>query len=305
MKTSNALPYPLKVVIFRDLPADYRGKVHVWDVDKTYLDTHFSSFRGMARIPVEFSVDKKAIPGMPEILRGLRWGNGETTYTGTPLFFVTASPSAMEGVLRRKMLLDGVEYDGLVMKDWLGCLKQFRPGRLREQLGFKVCALLTLRLIHKHAFEYLYGDDTESDPQAYALYADLLNGDLSAGEAEIRMESLGISKDDRRCVQELLDRLGQVKGRVERAFIHLERGTPPSRYFNLGPVITPVRGAGQLALALYEQRLITMDAVTRTMAACETSPRWRVTQEMVLDAIERGLIHETTWNLVGGTGDKR
>ena len=56
------LRYPLAVFNDRDLPRDYAGPVFVWDVDKTYLSTRFSSSSGLARIPIEFSVDKVAIP---------------------------------------------------------------------------------------------------------------------------------------------------------------------------------------------------------------------------------------------------
>jgi len=288
-KKGPAPPYPLKVIRLRELPPDYDGVVHIWDVDKTYLDTHFSSVKGMARIPVEFSVDKRAIPGMPQVLRGIRWGNG-TDYAGVPIIFVTASPVRMQGVLRTKMTLDGIEYDVLLMKDWMACLRGLRPGRLREQLGFKVCALLSLRAGRTRAMEYLYGDDTEDDAQAYALYARLITGEMSAGEAEAKMEALGIKKDDRRCIIDSLDRLGHVTGRVKQAFIHLEKGADPEEFKSLGDIVRPVRGAGQLAMALFQQRQISRNAAIKAMDACERSLRWRVTDEMKKDAIARGLI---------------
>lgn len=287
-------PYPLKSIRFRELPKDYNGIVHVWDVDKTYLDTHFSSVKGMTRIPIEFSVDKRAIVGMSEILRGLRWGNGPD-YQGVPIFFVTASPVSMRGVLRTKMSLDGIEYDGLLMKDWMACIRGFRPGRLREQLGFKVCALLILRMGHTSAMEFLYGDDTEVDAQAYTLYARLITGKISAGEAESMMSGFGIKKDDRVCILEMLDRLGPVKGRVKKAFIHLEKGHEPSEFNDMGDIVQPVKGAGQLAMALFQHEQITGSAAIRSIEACSTHPRWKVTPKMVNDAINRGLIEPERW----------
>lgn len=83
--------YPLRINDERVLPDGYDGPVYVWDIDKTYLSTHFSSLHGLARIPLEFAVDKVAIPGMPELLRGLRKGAGPH-YAGHPLYFVSASP---------------------------------------------------------------------------------------------------------------------------------------------------------------------------------------------------------------------
>ena len=41
----------------RRIAPDYAGDVLIWDIDKTYLDTHFSSFRGLLRIPLELAVD--------------------------------------------------------------------------------------------------------------------------------------------------------------------------------------------------------------------------------------------------------
>ena len=294
-KLSTDLHYPLKTFIFRELPADYVDVVHVWDVDKTYLDTHFSSMRGMARIPVEFSVDKHPIAGMPAILRGLRWGGGPA-YKGVPIFFVTASPPFMQTVLRHRMTLDGIEYDGLLMKDWAGCIKGLRPGRLREQLGFKVCALLSLRLARPMSWEYLYGDDTEDDARAYALYARLISGDLSAGEMEQVMADNGIKRDDRRCILRLTDRLGYVTGRVHKAFIHLENGHSPESFTGLGDVVVPVHGAVQLAMALFQDGQITLSATKRTILACSGHPRWKLTPSMVEDAIKRGLISAKSWH---------
>ena len=62
--------YPLQVHDHRSLPDGYSGPVFIWDIDKTYLSTQFSSLRGLGRIPLEFAVDKQAIAGMPEVLRG-------------------------------------------------------------------------------------------------------------------------------------------------------------------------------------------------------------------------------------------
>ena len=159
------VPYPLSIEDQRSYPEGFDGRVFVWDIDKTYLETHFSSLKGMARIPVEFAIDKKAIAGMPEILRGLRRGPGED-YACAPLYFVSASPPQMRRVIERKMLMDGVEYDGIILKDWLKTLRRLRPGRLREQAGFKVCALLAGRQNRPRSTEYLFGDDVESDAAA-------------------------------------------------------------------------------------------------------------------------------------------
>jgi hypothetical protein len=283
------IPYPLSMDDQRTYPESFDGNVFVWDIDKTYLQTHFSSLKGMARIPVEFAIDKKAIAGMPEILRGLRRGPGED-FACAPLYFVSASPPQMRRVIERKMLMDGVEYDGIVLKDWLKTLRQLRPGRLREQAGFKICALLSGRLNRPKSVECLFGDDVESDAEAFFVYARLLSGELTAGEAETRMLKAGIKRDDRRCIRALLDRLGPDRGRVERAFIHLEHNTPPERFASFAPEVVPVKGAVQLSLSLYALDLLDAETVRRVVASVKASPSPGDIASLVSDARKRKLI---------------
>lgn len=283
--------YPLSIENERELPEGYDGAAFVWDIDKTYLSTAFSSVRGLLRIPLEFAVDKIAIPGMPEVLRALRRGTGEQ-YAGWPLYFVSASPPQVRRVLEHKMLMDGVEYDGLTSKDWVRCLIQFRPGRLREQVGFKLCAMLEGRLARPTAREYLFGDDVEQDAAAFYLYARLLSGELSPGEGADVMRENGVKRDDRRCAFGMLETLPRKLGRVERIFINLERNTPPDRFEQYGGMVIPVRGAGQLALALYTHDLMDAQSVRRVFEALIA--RSRSPQELVEllceDAVDRELI---------------
>ena len=283
------VPYPLSIDDQRSYPEGFDGKVFVWDIDKTYLETHFSSLKGMARIPVEFAIDKKAIAGMPEILRGLRRGPGED-YACAPLYFVSASPPQMRRVIERKMLMDGVEYDGIILKDWLKTLRQLRPGRLKEQAGFKICALMAGRLNRPQSVEYLFGDDVESDAEAFFIYSHLLSGDLSTGEINQLMVKAGVKRDDQRCIRKLLDRLGIERGRVARVFIHLERNTPVERFKHMAPVVMPVKGAVQLSLALYGMKLVDAETVRRAAAAVQASPSPSDIKALAKDAVRRKLV---------------
>jgi len=281
--------YPLWIAEQRDYPEGYAGRVFVWDIDKTYLDTRFSSLRGMARIPVEFAVDKRAIPGMPETLRGLRRGVGKG-FAAAPIYFVSASPPQMRRVIERKMLLDEVEHDGLVFKDWLAALRGLRPGRLTEQLGFKLCALLACRRSRPASREVLFGDDVESDALAFSLYARLLAGEMSPGDAEQALQEAGVKRDDRRCVQALLDELGGSGGRVERIFIHLARGgepadTPPS------PVpLLQVRDGFQMALACLGAGYVDEETVQQAARACREREPGFDPQRLLDDAVSRRLL---------------
>ena len=282
--------YPLYIDDQRSLPDDYSGNVFVWDVDKTYLSTHFSSMRGLLRIPIEFAVDKRAIPGMPEVLRGLRHGPGER-YAAVPLYFLSASPKELRKVLERKMLLDGVEYDGLILKDWTRAVLGGRPGRLKEQVGFKLCAPLTARRSRPTAVEYLFGDDTEQDAEAFHLYARMLAGELRGEQADRAMAQAEVAADDRACVHALLRTLPATHGSVGRAFIHLERGTPPSFFSKFGGLVVPVKGAIQLALALFASGLIRTESVTLAAAAARSIHGPAFDRDgLVQEARERGLI---------------
>ncbi len=283
--------YPLSVEDERELPEGYAGPVFVWDIDKTYLATHFSSLKGLARIPIEFAVDKIAVPGMPEILRGLRRGAGPG-FACAPLYFVSASPPQLRRVLEHKMLLDGVEFDGITTKDWLKTLRALRPDRLRDHVGFKLCALLSGRQRRPWAKEYLFGDDVEQDAAAFHLYAQILHKEISAGDAEVRMKAEGVRRDDRRCVFSLAARLPVTVGRVKRIFINLTRNTPPAEFARFADLVVPVKGASQLGLALYELGLVDIETVRQAFEAVagQGGLSGESLQALVADARSRGLI---------------
>ena len=283
--------YPLQIDDQRTLPEGYDGPVFVWDIDKTYLSTHFSSLQGLSRIPLEFAVDKQAIAGMPEVLRGIRRGPGPG-YGCVPLYFVTASPPQLRGVLEHKMILDGVEFDGITFKNWWNIMKQGRPRRLLDQLGFKVCALLEGRQRRPLATEYLFGDDAECDADAFALYARLVHEEISSGEASDRMAEAGMREDNRRCALALFDQLASKRGKVGKIFIHLEKGTPPEQFERFAPLAVPVRGGFQLSLALFGLGLVDQETVRQCREA--TSPAAQGPDNdldaLVTDAIDRRLI---------------
>ncbi|MCK5690761.1 hypothetical protein KAI87_15885, partial [Myxococcota bacterium] len=231
--------YPMVVEDERELSPDYDGPLFVWDVDKTYLATSFSSLNGLLRIPLEWAVDKHAIAGMPEVLRGLRRGSGKR-YASHPLYFVTASPPQMARVLKHRMLLDGVEYDGLTFKNWVLTIKEGRPGRLKEQAGYKLNALLRGRVRRPMCREYLFGDDVEADAVAFSLYARIINQKLGGGDLEQAMMDAEIKEDDRRLVHGMLDKIPQERGSVENIFIHLIQKTSPEAFAHYGPILVPV-----------------------------------------------------------------
>jgi len=284
-------PYPIRLSDDRTLPAGYDGNVFIWDIDKTYLATRFSSFKGLARIPIEFAIDKRCIDGMNEVLRGLRRGPGEE-FASTPIYFISSSPPQLQRVIERKMLLDGVQPDGFIFKDWAGALRQLRPGRLKEHLGFKLAALLMGRASRPAARELLFGDDVERDADAYALYADILSGSLASGDLDGVLADNGVAEDDRECLVVLVENLGTVPGSVERIYIHLVRSNDPRPLASRSPELVPIRGAFQLALSLYEGGYVDRATVSRVIEDLRRSSSSIYSQlsERAADAIDRGLI---------------
>jgi len=283
--------YPLSIRDYRTLPEGYAGPVFVWDIDKTYLFTHFSTFRGMSRIPLEFAVDKKAVWGMPEILRGLRRGPGPGIACA-PLYFITASPPFLRSAIERRMLLDGVEFDGTTFKDWMKVLKGLRPHRLKEQVGYKICSLLEGRLSRPLATEYLFGDDVEQDARAFTLYAELLEGNLSTRDTIAALTDAGVREYDRRIIYDLCSSLPRKRGKVERVFIHLADKTPPDRFEHFGKRVVPVRSSFQLGLALHELSLVDEEAIRQCREVLGRVPGARRNElnDQLGDAVARGLI---------------
>lgn len=283
------MSFPIDRQNERTLPQDFEGDVITCDIDRTYLATRFSSLKGLMRIPFEFGVDKKDIAGMAVLLKELRRGP-ELRSRHTPLYFVSASPAQLRGVVERKMLLDGLEYDGTTFKDWGRVLRSRRPRRLREQLGYKVTALLSARSeMPPGAGELLFGDDLESDAMAFCCYADLVSGTVMAEQAAPLLESLGVAPDDAAHAAALAGKVAGAKG-VRRSYIRLERHAPEF-LLEFAPHVRACRGAFQLACGLVDDVAISKagalrvakDLVDRGADAAEL-------QEQLVDAVTRGVI---------------
>lgn len=205
-------PYPMVRVINRELGPFYDGPVFIWDVDKTYLDTRFSQLKNLVKIPFEFGVDKRAIPGTVELLKGLRDGPGGSEYR--PLFFVSASPPQIRRSVEKKMLLDGVDFDGITYKNPGAVLLRLQFDQLKEQVAFKLSALLLLVAeLPTGARLHLFGDNAEKDQDIYGLFARVVSGDCAGEELHgillghgVRKQyannvvSLALTVEKRRCV---------------------------------------------------------------------------------------------------------
>ena len=282
-------PYPLDRTNQRQLDPEFRGLVVVCDIDKTYLATNFETLRGLLSIPFEFAVDKRAITGMAPLLREVRRGPGSRSRL-TPLYFVSASPPQLRRILQKKMLLDGVEFDGITFKDQLRILRHGRVRRLREHLSFKLTALL---LYHADfppgAREILIGDDTESDALCYTIYGDAVAGRLRGDKLRATLVRHGVGATDADAVTARVEGL-PPRDSLARIYIHLEKRTPPESFAEYGRLAAS-RDALQLALDLWSTGEIALAGVVRVAAALREAGRpLPDLVSSLLDARARGMV---------------
>ncbi|MFO0729241.1 MAG: phosphatase domain-containing protein [Myxococcota bacterium] len=204
----------------RVVPPSYQGDVLLFDIDKTYLDTHFSSWRGLLAIPLEFAIDKEAVPGATSLIRALRRGP-EKKSALVPLYFVSGSPRELRRVIERKMTLDGVEFDGITFKDQLGLAKKGRFSAIKAQVGYKLRALILYALELPPAARWLcFGDDVEADAEVFQLFGAVVAG-LRGAALEARLVEAKVEAVDRARVLPLADALGDGRPNpIERIFIH-------------------------------------------------------------------------------------
>jgi len=247
-------PFPMVRKIQRCLPADYTGPAYIWDIDKTWLDTRFSQLRGMLKIPFEFAVDKQALPGTTALLHALRQGPSEREHR--PLHFITASPPFIRKAIERKMLIDGIEFDGITYKDQLEVLARREFRMLKEHTAFKLGALLLLaRSFPLGTQVYMFGDDAERDPLLYSMFADICAGRLR-GEALVRAQvELGALPY---YAEDVATLAAEVAPRELVGGIHIHLVTEPDgrRIAHYGPRMVGYSSASAVAELLAQRGLI-------------------------------------------------
>lgn len=250
--------YPIASLNQRHFAESYDGPVFIWDIDKTYLTTHFSTIGGLLKIPFELAIDKHAVTGTPQILRDLRRGPDPSQVLCQPLYFISASPPQLRSIIQRKMLLDGVEYDGLIFKDWIGCVTTGNFRRLFDHLSFKINALLGERLRRPLSNEYLFGDNFEQDPTAYGLYGKLINKRPTHQIAEQWLEEAGIKGADRREILQQYSKLNPSGGRVLGVYVHQAKSNKVEKDVNYGhqQPMSFYQSAGELRTYLQQDRCL-------------------------------------------------
>jgi len=268
------------------LPRDYNGPVFVSDIDKTYLATHIDSIGGLLKAAFEAAERKTNVPGFSIILRAIRRGAAPEA-AHNPLFFVSASPSQMARKLHDKMELDGVDHDGIIFKNQL---KHVRAGdfrKLREQVGYKLEALLQLWFrLPPNAKLYLFGDDSESDAVVYSLFTEILARQISSNDLYSLLQHLHVFREEALRVAWLSRRILQPVYPVAAAFINLETGSQASYYSRFGSLIYATHNSLQTAYALFEQGLIREQAVKSI--ARDLLLNYDFSQNELLNTLEEG-----------------
>lgn len=255
----------------RKLPAKYDGNICTFDLDKTYLATNFEKISGLVKIPFEKAEEKKNIPGASAIVKEIRKGLHKDSIP-TPIYFISGSPKQLENVIREKLEMDGVIFDGILFKDFISAIRKFQFKKLIDKIGFKLGALLYARNIFPpKAQEFLFGDDSEYDALIYSLYADIVCGNLEDFEVLTILHKWDIAKDEFNLIKEALQLLRSSpfkpkENSVQKIFIHLETGTSPMMYSDFSSKIIPTRNYFQTAIVLYQMDVITRAALFRIIS---------------------------------------
>ncbi len=276
------MSYPIIQLSERRLQPDYEGPVFVWDVDKTYLDTDFKSIWGLLRIPLEMAIDKTIIPGTAATLQECRRGPGEHP-VHTPIFFVSASPPQLAGVIRRKMLLDGLQPDGFLFKDQLQLALQGRFRELKFQVEYKLTAHWSLIAdLPPGARLVVVGDDWESDGHVFHLLDATQRGDLAGDDLAAALLDAGVTPSS---VDPMVDLAARATGRAQvmLACVILTRGRDPSYFDPYRPVVHAAREALQAAALFAEHNLVSPGGVARV--AWRLRADWGWTEQQVADSL--------------------
>jgi hypothetical protein len=256
------------VVLFRyvtDPVERETPEVYVWDLDKTYLDTAFETLRGLYRTLREAAFQKRNVPGTAALVRALRddWQDRHKGRKDFPIYFITASPPQLESKIHDKLAYDGIYPFGLFCKDNLQNLSPKRWWRLTQQVGYKLQALLQLRLhLADEVRQILWGDDSEADAVIYSLYSDLCARRLAEHEARQILRHFKVIGQQVDTILRLVEDVPK-QDPVEKIYINLAADTDADYYLKFGRRIVPTYNTFQLALDLFQDNRLGSGQVVR------------------------------------------
>lgn len=244
-----------------------------WDLDKTYLRTEFDSLRDIVKTAFERPDQKITNPGASTLLR-------EMVRAGTRVHILSGSPEQMRRRLEDKLRLDGITWDSFTLKPNLQNMLRLRFRAVRDQLGYKLPALLASRARLTHSgdvdaatTESLFGDDAEADAFVYALYADFLAGRVSDDMLLAVLERGRVYED---VVETAMDTARSLEhgGIVERILIYLEQQSSPDDFRAYGSRVVPFYNYLQAAFVLHEDGRLGPDGVLRVAVELVTEHRF-------------------------------
>jgi hypothetical protein len=234
--------------------------VYRWDLDKTYLRTDFDTLRDLVRTAFEPATRKRSYPGAGTLLREIR------ATEPAAIFILSGSPEQMRSVLEAKLRLDGIRWDGFTLKPSLRNLVRGKFRFLRDQVSYKLTALLRSRTnVPPDTDEILFGDDAEGDAFIYSLYADITAGNVDQALLMQIAEAAQVYPED---IPELIRIAARVPrgDTVRRIFIHLERVSSTEGFRDFGRRVCPFYNYFQPALVLLQDGALDAQAVLRVGA---------------------------------------
>ncbi len=265
-----------------------RRLVYRWDLDKTYLRTEFDTLKDLLRTAIETARDKRTVPGAAALLREIR---GTDPYG---IYIVSGSPTQLRRVLEAKLRLDGVRWDDFTLKPQLANILRGRFRFVKDQVGYKLAALLSSRIdMPLDTREYMFGDDAEADAFIYAMFSDLSLGRVSASILPPVLDAAGVYPDVVPQLVRLADRLPRGGG-AERIFIHLDRVSLPSAFDDFGRRVLPFFNYFQPAIVLFG------DGVIDPLSALRVAAELVIHHGFTADALVASYRDLVTRGFVGG-----
>lgn len=218
--------------------------------------------RDLVRTALERADEKRTNPGAATLLRELAQAN-------VAIHILSGSPEQMRRRLEAKLKLDGIAWENFTLKPNLKNMLRLRFRALRDQLGYKLPALLTSRTGAGEQVagvrETLFGDDAEADAFVYSLYADIMEG--RAGEELVhRILERGRVYEDVTEAALRSVRLVKPEPVVERIFIHLEQQTHPRDFQIFGARVVPFYNYLQAAYVIHEDGWLPASSLLRVAA---------------------------------------
>lgn len=231
--------------------------IYRWDLDKTYIKTDFDTVKDLLKLAFQPAEEKQNVPGAPSLLKELQKSEDNQIY------FISGSPIQMRTVLEKKLRIDGIRWEQLVLKPNLKNLLLGRFHAVRDQVGYKLPMLLKDRVKSSTVSkEVLFGDDAESDAYIYSLYADTIAG-KTRKETVLRIMGLVHAPQiNVKQVSHLLDRI-ESSDAVRKIFIYLEKKSPPKSFEVYGSRLVPIYNYFQAALVLYNENMMGLTSITR------------------------------------------